>query len=139
MTENHNKPHFFLSETGVAERYTYPRKVVAPAANIPEQNRAQHGSSLLSQVAAVKAVQEEQKEEADFYEFQTKQGIQITFDSFAGVELAVESFADVRAGIELLCVKHENDKVIASVFVPEGKLDKLVAKIQAYIAYSLQL
>ena len=135
MTESKNKPHFFLSNTGIVEGYTYPRNVRTQPPNIPEQNRAQHGSSLLSQIDEVSAVQKAQKEEADSYDFQSKQGVQITFDSFSGVELAVESLADVRAGIELLCVKHDNNKVIASVFVPEGKLDKLVGKIEAYMEH----
>lgn len=134
MTDKKNKPHFFLSETGIAEPYTYPRQVVTQT-NIPEQNRSQHGSALLSQIDTVKAAQEDVKAEADSYELQSVQGIQITFDSFSGVELAVESLADVRAGIELLCVKYDNDKVVASVFVPEGKLDKLVGKIEAYMEH----
>lgn len=133
MTENKNKLHFFLSETGVAERYTYPRQVVTPAAIIPEQNRAQHGSALMSQIDSVKAAQETLTMEADSYELQSQNGIQITFDSFEGVDLAIESLADARAGIELLCVKHTDDKIVASVFVPEGKLHKLESKIQAYM------
>jgi len=133
MTENKHKPHFFLSETGVAQRYTYPRQVVTPAANIPEQNRAQHGSALMSQIDSVKAAQEVLKSQANTYELQSQQGIQITFDSFEGVDLAIESLADARAGIELLCVKHINNKIVASVFVPDGKLYKLESKIQAYM------
>jgi len=135
MTENKNKPHFLLSETGIAERYTYPRKVVTQPAAIPEQDRAQHGTALLSQFDTIRAAQEVQKEQAEAYELQSKQGIQITFDSFSGVDLAIESLADARYGIDLLCVKYDNDQVIASVFVPEGKLDKLVGKIQAYMEY----
>jgi len=135
MTESKHKPHFFLEGIGRAERYTYPRKVKTTAARIPKQDRAQHGATLLSQFDVVKAEQEQQQAETSSYELQSKKGVQITFDSFSGVELAVDSLSDVRAGIELLCVKHESDKVIASVFVPEGKLDKLVGKIEAYMQY----
>jgi len=60
-------------------------------------------------------------------------GLQIEFESFPDVELAFESLAAERSGIELLNVRHEDDKTLASVFVPDGKLHILENKIAAYL------
>jgi hypothetical protein len=76
-----------------------------------------------------------QKEEADSYEFESKLGIQVAVESFDGVEMAFESLADVRKGIELLNVKTVGEKVIATVFIPEGKLTTFETKIQDYIEH----
>ncbi|TMO60123.1 hypothetical protein CWC18_14185 [Pseudoalteromonas aurantia] len=126
--------HFLLTSTGKPEKYKYPG---TPISNkiIPPRDRENHGSGLLAQVETAKIFEETQKEEAQHYDLLSKTGIQVTFDSFPGVELAIESLADVRAGIELLNVKKIGDKIIASIFIPEGKLHKLEAKIQAYMEY----
>ena len=60
-------------------------------------------------------------------------GLQIEFESFPGVELAVESLARERQGIELLNVRRDGDRTAATVFVPEGKLDRFEKLVRDYL------
>ena len=61
-------------------------------------------------------------------------GLQVEFESFPDVELAFESLARERSGIELLNVRHEEDRTQATVFVPDGKLEHFEGLIQDYLA-----
>jgi len=61
-------------------------------------------------------------------------GIQIQFRSFPDIELAFESLARDRSGIELMNVKHDEQRTYATVFIPEGKLDHFEKLIREYIA-----
>ncbi len=61
-------------------------------------------------------------------------GIQIEFESFPDVELAFESLARERSGIELLNVRHKEKRTLATVFVPDGKLDHFEYLIRDYLA-----
>jgi hypothetical protein len=47
--------------------------------------------------------------------------------------LAFQSLAAERSGIELLNVRHDESKTLATVFVPDGKLHILESKITAYL------
>ena len=61
-------------------------------------------------------------------------GLQVEFESFPDVELAFESLARERSGIELLNVRHEENRTLATVFVPDGKLDHFEGLIRDYFA-----
>jgi len=134
MADNlRNKPHIFLGATGNPESYTYPQQVQINKKNVPVQDRAAHSQNLLNNLSSIKQEEIALKERADTYELQSRLGIQVAFESFPGVELAIESLADARKGIELLNVKHIDDQVFATVFVPEGKLIAFEKKIQEYV------
>ena len=59
-------------------------------------------------------------------------GVQIEFESQAGVELAAESLARDQQGIELMNVRAYDDRVMATVFVPPGKLEHFEKLLTAY-------
>ena len=61
-------------------------------------------------------------------------GLQVEFESFPDVELAFESLAREQSGIELLNVRHEEDRTQATVFVPDGKLEHFEGLIRDYLA-----
>ena len=61
-------------------------------------------------------------------------GLQVEFESFPDVELAFESLARERSGIELLNVRHEENRTLATVFVPDGKLVHFERLIHDYLA-----
>lgn len=128
------KKHIVLGKNGKPEKYTYPGTVVTTS-NIPSQDRAIHGANLKSQIDAVKAIEHDLTARTDDYELETVIGIQICFESFPGVELAFESLADAKQGIELLNVQIVNNKYVATVLVPAGKICVLEKKIEAYMAY----
>ncbi len=142
MSDNstaNNKPHLFLGSTGQSEAYTSPASGGGGGMVTPPQVRTTHSQSLLNDLASVSSGLESQKEEADSYELESKLGVQVAFESFDGVEMAIESLADARKGIELLNVKRVGEKIIATVFIPEGKLNAFEAKIQDYIAYATDI
>ncbi len=60
-------------------------------------------------------------------------GLQVEFQSFPGIELAFESLARERSGIELRNVRHVDDRIHATVFVPDGKLDHFERLIRDYL------
>ena len=61
-------------------------------------------------------------------------GLRVEFESFADIELAFESLARERSGIELLNVRQDGDRTLATVFVPDGKLDHFERLIRDYLA-----
>src|SRR5690606_33471346 len=61
-------------------------------------------------------------------------GLQIEFRSFEGIELATESLARERSGIELMNVRHEGEHLLATVYVPHGKLVHFERLITDYLA-----
>ena len=60
-------------------------------------------------------------------------GLQVEFESFPDIELAFESLARERSGIELQNVRHEDNRTLATVFVPDGKLDHFEGLIRDYL------
>ena len=60
-------------------------------------------------------------------------GIYVQFESEPKFELKFESLEVIRSGIELLAVQTVEEKSLATVFVPEGKLDILTKKVADYL------
>ena len=61
-------------------------------------------------------------------------GIRVEFESFPEVKLAFESLARERSGIELLNVRDDGERIQATVFVPDGRLDHFEGLIRDYLA-----
>lgn len=131
-TENQQRrPHLFPHDTRSTEGYTAKKAVVVKAA-VPSQQRPQHAQELRTQFAQVEAAQLQRVAEQRAAKVQTAIGIQIEFESQHGVELAAESLARDRQGIELMNVREQGNQVLATVFVPEGKLTHFEKLIEAY-------
>ena len=134
--EENLKPrrHIYLGRTGKAESYT---STAGPpnSPTIPPRDRQQHGRVLMAQLRQVASDQQRLSQEAIAYDLESLIGIQIEFKSFPGIELAVESLADARSGIELTNVRRSGDTVLATVFVPEGKLTRIESKLTDYLTY----
>lgn len=131
-TENQQRrPHLFPNDTRSTEGYTAKRAVVIKAA-VPAQPREQHAQELRTQFAHVEAAQLQRVAEQRAAEVQTAIGIQIEFESQQGVELAAESLARDRQGIELMNVREQGNQVLATVFVPQGKLTHFEKLVEAY-------
>jgi len=134
-TENQQRrPHLFPHNTRSTEGYTAKKAVVFKAA-VPPQPRVQHAQNLRTQFAQVEAVQLQRVAEQRAAEVQTTIGIQIEFESQEGVELAAESLARDHQGIELLNVREQGNQVLATVFVPEGKLTHFEKLIEDYAGH----
>ena len=125
--------HFVLRGITETEGYRSPQSG-GKRSHIPERNRAQHGESLQRQISGVRTEVDTTREAQRVTEIEEKGlGLQIEFESFSEVELAFESLAREHWGIELLNVRQRDDRTLATVFVPDGKLDHFENLIRAYL------
>lgn len=127
------RKHFILSGTAEPEQFRSRSSGGGASPLVPARDRHQHGGSLLDQVQALapaienaRLAQEVAGLEADF-------GMQVAFQSFPDVELAFESLARERAGVELLNVRREGERTLATVFVPDGMLGVFEGMIVSYL------
>lgn len=134
MTEQNGRKnrHLILEGYTQAERFRSIQQGGSPKA-VPERDRRTHGSELLGQIGELKPeletarrVQEEAGLESGF-------GLRVEFESFPDIELAFESLDQKRQGIELLNVRHEDERTNATVFVPDGKLQHFEGLVQDYL------
>ena len=124
--------HFILEGVTRPEPYRSPRQG-GGGSKVRGRNRLQHGGMLLQQI-------DELREEADSVRkvqqdagIEEGLGLQVEFESFPDIELAFESLDRERSGIELLNVRHEENRTLATVFVPDGKLAIFENLIKAYL------
>ena len=128
--------HFVLSGVTETEAYRSPQ-TGGGRPNVPEQDRARHGGELQRQLNEVRIGADAVRRAQQAAGIQEEGlGLQIEFESFPEVELAFESLARERSGIELLNVRHEEEgeRTLATVFVPDGKLDHFESLIRDYLA-----
>ena len=119
--------HFVLDGITATEDFSPPR-LGGGNVDVPTRDRSSHGSSLKQQLEEIQNIVKEAPESRrDF-------GIQVEFQSFPGIELAFESLSRERSGIELLNVRHQEDITLATVFVPDGKLQHFEKAIEDYLA-----
>lgn len=130
-----NRQHLIPQNTSTAEKYTAKQQARDPEPGIPAKERQQHGLHLRAQLAAVAIVQKQRAAELHAVNVQSAIGIQVEFESEQAVALAVASLARDKQGIELMNVRKRDDQVLATVFVPEGKLKHFENLVTAYVAY----
>ncbi len=130
--------HIFLREVQKTEEFTTPPGRV-PQKGIPQRNRQSHSAKLQSQWAAIWTKAREQKEFRTAVSMPTSDGVYVEFEGAPGHELATKSLEDRRAGIRLLnvyTVSSESDPTQeitrATVFIPSGKQDHFLKKIDEY-------
>jgi len=126
-----NLPHLFPQDTRSVEGYTAKGIGGGNKAVVPPKNRTQHAEVLRAQLAQVSVAQQQRVAEQREADVQSAIGIQIEFQSEHDVAMAAESLARDRSGIELMNVRKQDTQVLATVFVPQGKLDhfeKLIAE-----------
>lgn len=129
------KRHIYLGRTGKAESYTSTAGGGGSRPDIPPRDRQQHGRALMAQLQQVATDQQRMSQDAAVYDLESPIGIQIEFKSFPGIELAVESLADARSGIELTNLRQSGETILATVFVPDGKLTRIESKLTDYLGY----
>lgn len=123
--------HFIIEGLAETEAYRSPQQFGSSAV-VPQRNRAQHAGVLQREVEAV-------REEADAARDVQQAaglddlGLRVEFESFPDIELAFESLARERSGIDLLNVRQDGNRTLATVFVPDGKLDHFERLISDYL------
>ncbi len=126
------KRHVILNGFAETERFSQPRQRIERAP-VPERDRRRHGTALLDQIGALKPVLETARRTQEEAGFEGEFGLQIEFESFPDIELAFESLARENQGIELFNVRHDEQRIYATVFVPDGKLEHFESLIRDYL------
>ncbi|MBU2550746.1 MAG: S8 family peptidase, partial [Proteobacteria bacterium] len=130
--EDRNKRHFILD--GVTEREPFSRPSTPfKKVRVPERDRRRHGTALLNQVELLAPHLRAACEAQEAAGLREGFGLQVEFESFPDIELAFESLARERQGIELLNVRHEEPRTLATLFVPDGKLRHFEKLIRDYL------
>ncbi|MFH7321601.1 S8 family peptidase [Desulfurivibrio sp. D14AmB] len=125
--------HIILDGVTETERFRRPLQRIEPS-QIPARNRQQHGNFLLGQLNALQSTMEHARQLQEMAGLEGGFGLQVEFESFPDIELAFESLARERGGIELLNVRHDAGKTLATVFVPDGKLQHFENLLRDYLA-----
>ena len=114
------------------EPYRSPRQR-GGGVNVPKRDRSRHGRELLRQIYELRLKADAAGKTQLYTRIDERIGIQVEFESFPDVALAFWSLSRERSGIELLNVRHEENRTLATVFVPNGKLKIYENLIKAYL------
>ncbi len=134
MAENSKErlPHILVIDTALRRKYTTPKSAGASSLKTPTRNRVQHAERLFKQVEAALAQEANIIHEQRAFGLGVCNGIYLSFESEPSFELKFDSLEFQRGGIELCSIKKINDRTIATVFVPDGKLTHFLRKIGQY-------
>ena len=126
--------HFILEGVTETESWRSPQQGRGERRAVPAQDRARHGGDLRRQIDMLRSEAESARDAQQAAGIEEGLGLQVEFGSFPDIELAFESLARERSGIELLNIRHEENRTHATVFVPDGKLDHFENLIRNYLA-----
>ena len=124
--------HILLSGTAHSEAYS-PIPSRGKSITLPPRQRNDHGQKLLRQFRNLRAESDAIISEQKAFGIDAGNGIHVQFESEPEFELKFESLEAIRSGIELLAVQQVDNKTLATVFIPEGKLDILTSKVSDYL------
>jgi len=130
--DEHRFRHFILADLARTDTYESPQQG-GGRKPVPRRNRTEQSARLLAQLAGVKADLAAAVEAQEAAGLTEGLGLPIEFESFPDIELAFESLAREASGIELLNVRHTREKTLATVFIPEGKLDLFERMVTKYL------
>ena len=123
--------HFIIEGFAETQPYRSPQQFGGSAV-VPARDRAGHARALQRQFEALRP-QADAARDAQQAAGLDELGLRVEFESFPDIELAFESLARERSGIELLNVRQERDRTLATVFVPDGRLAHFERLIRDYL------
>lgn len=126
------RPHIVVTGTAKAERFTSPQQGGGQPAT-PNLNRARHGTALQRQLAKVEADLAARRGRALPAGVEAPRGFYLEFESPPGFALKLESVESERSGIELVAARKVDDKTVATVYVPQGRIAFFVKRVEAYL------
>ncbi|MEQ1546077.1 S8 family peptidase [Methyloglobulus sp.] len=135
MAENSKErlPHLLIENSAMAESYSRPKRGMgATESKTPPRNRQTHAQQLIDQIQEIQSQQSDIIEQQKAFGLDVSNGIYLAFESEPDFELKFDSLEFQPSGIELCNVKLDDNKTIATVFVPEGKLTHFLKKISQY-------
>lgn len=131
-SDDSRKPHFVLTNTALIDPFRSPSRGGNGDA-VPARDRHRHGAALLGQLQNLQPTFAEARSAQEQAGIEEGFGLQVEFESFPDIELAFESLARERSGIELLNVRRDEQRTLATIFMPDGKLDSLEKLVRAYL------
>lgn len=130
-----HRQHLIPQNTSTAESYTAKQQARDPVPTAQAKERQPHAKHLRAQLAAVAIEQRERTAQLQALNVQSAMGIQVEFESEQTVALAAESLARDKQGIELMNVRRIDGHMLATVFVPEGKLTHFENLVSDYVEF----
>ncbi len=133
------RPHLVLTNTSQAQGFKAPSNGGGGTPVVPTPDRAQHGTTLMGQLQALKPIAQQMAEAQREQDLESGLGLQIQFVGVQDVALAFESLGsergrDPKKQIEVLSVTSEGGVTHANVFVPDGKLAHFEKYVEDYLA-----
>ncbi|MGA2026613.1 MAG: S8 family peptidase [Syntrophobacteraceae bacterium] len=128
--------HLLLRGTAKTERYTSPQTGRQSISN-PSRNPLAHSENLLKQISKAQEEAFVRDETRVAVGIADQNGMYLEFQSEPEFELALKSLESTRQGIELTSVRQRGEVMLATVFIPKGKLAYFTKKLVAYAKESL--
>jgi len=131
-------PHLLLRNSAESESYTPSGSW--SSRDLKSRNRGSHGEKLKNDLEESAERDKVRKENAP-ENMNVGDGIYIKFESDPGYELNIDSLERTRQGIEVTAVRNIEvdldegtaEKQVATVFIPEGKLEHFFGLIEKYL------
>ncbi len=128
-----NLPHILVRDTATSDNYTRPKSGGGGSeVNTPQRNRAIHANQLISEIERAREQETEIIEEQKAFGLDSGNGIYLAFESEQSFDLKFKSLENQSRGIELCSIKEVDERTIATIFIPEGKLTYFLTKITQY-------
>jgi hypothetical protein len=127
-------PHLWLGDRSTIEQ-GYRRRPGGGMGGleVADVDRQTHGRRLKRSLEDIVPILAERRREIAAQQIPTSPGIILEFESFPELELALPRLDSGRGDIQLLNVREANDKMYATCFVPDGKINSLITKIDDYL------
>lgn len=128
---NDRRRHLILEGVTEARRFVSPSQMVTPSP-IPNRDRVSHSGELMQDINRLREHAATIRQQQVLADIEDGNGIQVEFESYPDIELAFESLARDRLGIELLNVRRDEHRTLATVYIPDGRLNHFERMIGAY-------
>src|SRR5512143_3176752 len=126
------RSHIVLPTRARREPFTSPAAGGSKFRTIPV-NRDAHGKALKRQLARVQAEIDQRRALGVPQGVDEPRGFYLEFQSPPGFLLKLESLEYLRGGIELVATRQEDDRQLATVFVPQKRLSFFIKRVETYL------
>lgn len=124
------KPHIFIDKQ--ADTSQYGSVASRAKTDLPQRDRAQHGAYLQNSIRQLIPLEQLVAAEQAARGLASGRGMTIQFEGEPNFELKLDSLDLKKDGIELLSVVVRENRTLAAVFVPEGRLKVFLQKVEDY-------
>lgn len=136
MSSNYTLSHLLIVGRAKSEPYVYPGQPPFDDIELPPRDRATHSQKLLGEISQARVDNEAARGVVAPEE--TPAGIVLEIRSDPGLELKLDSLENRTQNIELNSVRIESGVQIATVFVPDGKLNHFQRVLQTYASENVK-